>query len=102
MQGEKSAIPINYHSCRWHYEYVYDFGYVYDYTYDYENHTTGPGSRMTIKSAAFPKATSPAKYFGSLQYCQWNNNDSEGMKPLRAEPNGFRVHLLNHSDTLSC
>ena len=24
-----------------------------------------------------------------------------GFEPLRAEPNGFRVHLLNHSDTLS-
>ena len=29
------------------------------------------------------------------------NNDSEGFEPLRVEPNGFRVHLLNHSDTLS-
>ena len=24
-----------------------------------------------------------------------------GFEPLRAEPNGFRVHLLNHSDTVS-
>ena len=23
-----------------------------------------------------------------------------GFEPTRAEPNGFRVHLLNHSDTL--
>ena len=26
---------------------------------------------------------------------------ARGFKPLRAEPNGFRVHLLNRSDTLS-
>ena len=24
-----------------------------------------------------------------------------GFQPLRAEPNGFRVHLLNHSDTVA-
>ena len=24
-----------------------------------------------------------------------------GFEPLRAEPNGFLVHLLNHSDTVS-
>ena len=27
---------------------------------------------------------------------------TKGFEPSRAEPNGFRVHLLNHSDTLSC
>ena len=27
---------------------------------------------------------------------------ARGFEPLRAEPNGFRVHLLNRSDTLSC
>ena len=27
--------------------------------------------------------------------------DSEGFEPLRAEPNGFLVHHLNHSVTLS-
>ena len=26
---------------------------------------------------------------------------TKGFEPSRAEPNGFRVHLLNHSDTLS-
>ena len=25
-----------------------------------------------------------------------------GFEPMRAEPNGFRVHLLNRSDTVSC
>ena len=25
-----------------------------------------------------------------------------GFEPLRAEPNGFPVHLLDHSDTVSC
>ena len=25
----------------------------------------------------------------------------KGFEPLRAEPNGFLVHLLNHSDTVS-
>jgi hypothetical protein len=102
MQGEKSAIPINYHSCRWHYEYVYDFGYVYDYTYDYENHTTGPGSRMTITLAAFPKATSPAEFLAPCNTANGTRTTARGFEPLRAEPNEFRVHLLNHSDTLSC
>ena len=27
---------------------------------------------------------------------------ARGFEPLRAEPNGFLVHLLGHSDTLSC
>ena len=27
---------------------------------------------------------------------------ARGFEPLRAEPNGFRVHHLNHSVTLSC
>ena len=26
---------------------------------------------------------------------------STGFEPARAEPNGFQVHLLNHSDTMS-
>ena len=26
---------------------------------------------------------------------------ARGFQPLRAEPNGFRVHLLNRSDTVS-
>ena len=30
------------------------------------------------------------------------NATARGFEPLRAEPNGFRVHLLSHSDTLSC
>ena len=30
-----------------------------------------------------------------------NAATARGFEPLRAEPNGFRVHLLNHSDTLS-
>ena len=29
------------------------------------------------------------------------NTTPRGLEPLRAEPNGFRVHLLNHSDTVS-
>jgi hypothetical protein len=30
-------------------------------------------------------------------------HDTEGIRaPLRAEPNGFRVHLLSRSDTVSC
>ena len=30
------------------------------------------------------------------------NATPKGFEPLRAEPNGFRVHLLSHSDTVSC
>jgi hypothetical protein len=29
------------------------------------------------------------------------NATPRGFEPLRAEPNGFRVHLLNRSDTVS-
>ena len=29
------------------------------------------------------------------------NATARGFEPLRAEPNGFRVHLLNRSDTVS-
>ena len=31
-----------------------------------------------------------------------NNSTARGFEPLRAEPNGFRVHHLSHSVTLSC
>ena len=30
------------------------------------------------------------------------NSTAKGFEPLRAEPNGFLVHHLNHSVTLSC
>ena len=31
-----------------------------------------------------------------------DNTTPRGFEPLRAEPNGFRVHLLSRSDTVSC
>ena len=39
----------------------------------------------------------------ALEYLSrlWCKSTARGFEPLRAEPNGFRVHLLNHSDTLS-
>ena len=40
--------------------------------------------RVRLPAGAFAKAT------------------PRGFEPLRAEPNGFRVHLLSHSDTVSC
>ena len=33
---------------------------------------------------------------------QMCNATPKGFEPLRAEPNGFLVHLLSHSDTVSC
>ena len=36
-----------------------------------------------------------------LQRCTTFETTARGFEPLRAEPNGFRVHLLNRSDTLS-
>ena len=34
---------------------------------------------------------------------QWHGKSTPmGVEPLRAEPDGFRVHLLNRSDTVSC
>ena len=47
----------------------------------------------------------------SLSYIQWGDlnvqvflfsTTPKGFEPLRAEPNGFLVHLLGHSDTVSC
>ena len=32
---------------------------------------------------------------------QWHAATARGFEPLRAEPNGFLVHLLNHSDTVT-
>ena len=37
-------------------------------------------------------------FFNSLH----NKSTARGFEPLRAEPNGFLVHHLNHSVTLSC
>ena len=44
-----------------------------------------------------------------IQAVEWPNaiknqttTTPRGFEPLRAEPNGFLVHLLNHSDTVSC
>ena len=36
-----------------------------------------------------------------FQTSQSTNATARGFEPLRAEPNGFRVHHLNHSVTLS-
>jgi hypothetical protein len=40
--------------------------------------------------------------YAALASCSGTRTTARGFEPLRAEPNGFRVHLLNHSDTLSC
>ena len=34
--------------------------------------------------------------------CELQKATARGFEPLRAEPNGFLVHHLNHSVTLSC
>ena len=41
----------------------------------------------------------PKQRQDTLQMC---NATPKGFEPLRAEPNGFLVHLLSHSDTASC
>ena len=41
----------------------------------------------------------PKQRQDTLQMC---NATPKGFEPLRAEPNGFLVHLLSHSDTVSC
>ena len=38
---------------------------------------------------------------GHLPVGLWQKTTPRGFEPLRAEPNGFRVHLLNHSGTVS-
>ena len=47
---------------------------------------------------------SPQKFFRRWQHqkkTSLGNTTAKGFEPSRAEPKGFRVHLLNHSDTLS-
>ena len=43
-------------------------------------------------------ATRPRNH---CKYVWLRHTTAKGFEPSRAEPNGFRVHLLNHSDTLS-
>ena len=56
-----------------------------------------------LKSAV--AATSPSRVRGSAIELQHKasplNTTPVGFEPTRAEPNGFLVHLLNHSDTVS-
>ena len=35
-----------------------------------------------------------------MEHLEPSQPTARGFEPLRAEPNGFLVHLLNHSDTL--
>jgi hypothetical protein len=36
----------------------------------------------------------------TCEMCIFSNSTTAGLEPTQAEPNGFRVRLLNHSDTL--
>ncbi len=42
----------------------------------------------------------PSRRRGKLN--RTKSSTARGFEPLRAEPNGFLVHHLNHSVTLSC
>jgi hypothetical protein len=44
----------------------------------------------------------PSKAWALRGGCRRRARTARGFEPLRAEPNGFLVHLLNHSDALSC
>ena len=46
-------------------------------------------------SASVGRAAPLSRHLATL------NSTAKGFEPLRAEPNGFRVHLLGRSDTLS-
>ena len=60
-----------------------------------ENHTTRPSSQKSITPAAFSRATSPAQHLVHCNSYSKTKTTARGFKPLRAEPNGLRVHLLN-------
>ena len=68
-----------------------------------ENHTTKPSSQMSITStAAFSRGTSPTQPFVPSNTYKRKRTTARGFEHLQEEPNGFRFHLLCHSDTLSC
>ena len=46
-------------------------------------------------------AMSEADEVAGMEHMEPSQPTARGFEPLRAEPNGFLVHLLNHSDTLS-
>ena len=50
-------------------------------------------------NAQLPEHKSSAKMEATLEA---RRATARGVEPLQAEPNGFRAHLLNHSDTLAC
>jgi hypothetical protein len=56
------------------------------------------GSNPTAVSCGLGKALA-----GALRgWCSQRKTTPRGFEPLRAEPNGFLVHHLNHSVTVSC
>ena len=57
---------------------------------------------IDVTRVRFP-ADASQKLFHILAPCPENARATpRGFEPLRAEPNGFRVHLLSRSDTVSC
>ena len=49
------------------------------------------------------RASRAVEWFPATALCRKVlKTTAAGFEPARAEPNGFLVHLLNHSDTLSC
>ena len=61
---------------------------------------------LLLLCAAFCQASVSAqadawKIAAEAGLTEMRNTTARGFEPLRAEPNGFRVHLLGHSDTLS-
>ena len=61
-------------------------------------HTTA----CPITPAAFSRAMSPAQPLVHCNSYSKTKTTARGFKPLRANPSGWRVHLLNLSDTLYC
>ncbi len=60
-------------------------------------------AQLEVQQAAFHPVWHVWDTWGNILKCaQAAKTTARGFEPLRAEPNGFLVHHLNHSVTLSC
>ena len=60
------------------------------------------GSMVCHESKKEQHLAAPRATFSGVVYEDRQEATPRGFEPLRAEPNGFRVHLLSRSDTVSC
>ena len=79
-------------------------------TYSLDTRTCGHGQnfwqRLMTEGKQSSKVFRPLTHPGRESLCHMGRQHAhastpKGFEPLRAEPNGFLVHLLSHSDTVS-